>query len=187
MVPEFFYIFENLELRQVVRISRHLTSPSTSLATYVTEVVVLAIVQIKPIHIVEEKVGAKCAFFMISIDMILKRLVLIQFLFEHKHWFAVQAKLAKINFMPFYIMIAKVLQGWKSTGGLASFTRVTTKLAAIAYLFSYFSPNLLSCKDNPILRVFNTLANICLGGSFRVGVLIICGFLYEAIVGIICD
>ena len=76
VIPKFLYVFENLELWQVVRLSRHLTYPSIPFAANITEVVIFPIVYIQPIHIIKVKIWAKPAFLMVLLNVILKRLVL---------------------------------------------------------------------------------------------------------------
>jgi len=129
-------------------------------------------------------IWAKPALFVFLLDVGLQRLILEELLFEHKNGLTIETEFAKVELVIVYVVVAKVLQKWKSAGWLPSFARVAAKLATVTYLLPYLRPNILSRKHNSILRILYPLTWIAFTGFFSSFTIDLSN---ETVIWVICD
>jgi len=88
--PQFFGAFKDLKLWQVVDLARDLPHAGASLATHITEVVVLPIMHIQLLIIIEVFFGAEPADTVRLFYMSLQGRILIERLLEQQYWLMVK-------------------------------------------------------------------------------------------------
>ena len=155
MRPQFLHAFKNLEFRQVVCYSAHLSRSLAQFLAHIAEIVVLPIMKIEFIDIVKPAIRAEPALRMSFFDVSLQRLIPIKNLFEQKQWLAFNAEFAEVDFVLLHIVVSQNFDACKLP--LCLLVLINTQLAESPNFLADLGPDFLPCEDQALLVVFNSL------------------------------